>query len=133
MQRTPTELFKKALQEFLENLVEESVVTLHPGSYGLGFDRLKVYRLSQLNARLHKMVTENVDPVWEQRKDFDDHKTTTTWHPVGMLKRFYEPCGSRDTDIPNTSSFNVIFYSEWLRKDDRYRATETHHCRDLED
>ena len=54
--------------------------------------------------------------VWEQSKDFGDHKTTTTWDPVGILKRFYEPCGSRDPDIPNTSSLNVIFYNEWLRE-----------------
>ena len=52
--------------------------------------------------------------VWEQSKDFGDHKTTTTWDPVGILKRFYEPCGSRDPDIP--SSLNVIFYNEWLRE-----------------
>jgi hypothetical protein len=116
MHRTPTELCKKALQELLENLVEEGVVTLYPGSYGLGFDRLKVHSLSQLNTRVHKMVTENVDSVWEQREDFGDHKTTTTWDPVGILKRSCEPCGSRDPDIPNTSSLNVIFYNEWLRE-----------------
>ena len=69
--------------------------------------------------------------VWEQSKDFGDHKTTTTWDPVGILKRFYEPCGSRDLDIP--SSLNVIFYNEWLREDDRYRATAAYQCRDLED
>jgi hypothetical protein len=94
MHRTPTELCKKALQEPLENLVEEGVVTLYPGSCGMGLDSLKVHSLGQLNDSVHKMVAENLDSVWEQRKDFGNHKTTTTWDQAGILKRFYEPCGS---------------------------------------
>jgi hypothetical protein len=39
----------------------------------------------------------------------------------------------RPSDIPNTSSLNIIFYNEWLRENNRYRATAAYQCRDLED
>lgn len=126
---SPRQMRESALQQMFHRLHAEGVASLYGSRYGFGFDRLVVHDLQKLNESIEKMVVENEGFLWKNVENFGDHVVTSEWFPCVMISRLYSPVGPL-AQLPHART-QQLCYTEWIREDDRYRATSAAWCRDL--
>jgi hypothetical protein len=122
-------LRESALEKLLLELQAGGVVSLYRSSYGIGFDRLVVHDLPKLNDCIERLVTDNEGSLWKKTENFGDHVVDSEWFPCVIISRLYSPVGPL-VQLPHART-QQLCYKEWIREDDRYRATSAAFCRDL--
>jgi hypothetical protein len=126
---SPRQVRESALEKMFRSLQAEGVASLYGSSYGIGFDRLVVHDLQKLNDGIEKMVTENEGSLWKKTENFGDHVVTSEWFPCVIISRLYSPVGPL-AQLPHART-QQLCYTEWIREDDRYRATSAAWWRDF--